>query len=61
METNMSKNKESKDNRSIMERLEAMGMKMTPKDHPIYTMNHASIRFISKRSISTKNGGDNEK
>ena len=57
----MSKNKESKDNRTIRERLEAMGMKMTPKDHPIYTMNHTSIRFVSKRPISTKKGGDNEK
>ena len=57
----MSKNKESKDNRTIRERLEAMGMKMTPKDHLIYTMNHTSIRFVSKRPISTKKGGDNEK
>ena len=52
----MSKNKEFKDNRTIRERLEAMGMKMTPKDHPIYKMNHASIRFISK----SKKGDDNE-
>ena len=29
-------------------------MKMTPKDHPIYKMNHTSIRFVSKRPISTK-------
>ena len=57
----MRKNKESKDNRTISERLEAMGMKMTPKDHPIYKMNHTSIRFVSKRPISTKKGWGNEK
>ena len=30
----MSKNKQSKDNRTIMERLEAMGLKFAPKDDP---------------------------
>ena len=51
----MSKNKQSEGNRTIRERLEAMGMKMTPKDHPIHKMNHASIRFISKSKKSDYN------
>ena len=52
----MSKNKESKGNSTIIQKLEEMGMKMTPDDHPIYTMNHTSIRFISK----SKKGDYNE-
>ena len=57
----MSKNKQSKNNKTIKGRLEAMGMRVTPKDHPIYTMKHASIRFVSKNKWVQKRERDNEK
>ena len=44
----MSKNKQSKDNRTIMERLEAMGLKFASKDYPMYKLG-PSIRFISRK------------
>ena len=44
----MSKNKQSKDNRTIMERLEAMGLKFASKDDPMYKLG-PSIRFISRK------------
>jgi len=56
----MKNKKQSKSNRTMRERLEAMGMKMTPDDHPIYTTNTSSIRFVSKVSVSTNKEGDNE-
>ena len=45
----MSKNKQPKDNRTIMERLEAMGLKFASKDDPMYKL-EPSIRFISRKS-----------
>lgn len=56
----MKNKKQSRGNRTMREKLEAMGMKMTPDDHPIYTTNTSSIRFISKASVSTKKEEDNE-
>ena len=56
----MNKKNQSRGNRAMRERLEAMGMKMTPDDHPIYTTNTSSIRFVSKVSVSTKKEEDNE-
>ena len=56
----MKNEKQPKGNRTMRERLEAMGMKMTPDDHPIYTTNTSSIRFVSKVSVSTKKEEDNE-
>jgi len=56
----MKNEKQSKDNTTMREKLEAIGMKMTPDDHPIYTMNLSSIRFISKVSVSTKKEEGNE-
>tara|TARA_B110000238_G_C15956222_1_gene365391 strand:- start:164 stop:457 length:294 start_codon:yes stop_codon:yes gene_type:complete len=53
METNMSKNKQPKDNRTIMERLEAMGLKFAPKDDPMYKLG-PSIRFVSRKSRKIK-------
>ena len=49
----MSKNKQSKDNRTIMERLEAMGLKFAPKDDPMYKLG-PSIRFVSRKSRKIK-------
>ena len=54
----MNNKKQSKGNRTMRERLEAMGMKMTPKDHPIYKTG-ASIRFISMR-VFKKEGKNDE-
>ena len=56
----MKNKKQSRSNRTMREKLEALGMKMTPDDHPIYTMNLSSIRFVSKVSVSTKKEEDNE-
>ena len=56
----MKNKKQSRGNRTMREKLEAMGMKMTPDDHPIYTTNTSSIRFVSKASVSKKKEEDNE-
>ena len=56
----MKNKRQSKGNRTMREKLEALGMKMTPDDHPIYTMNLSSIHFVSKVSVSTKKEEDNE-
>ena len=54
----MNKN-ESKNKGAIMQRLEAMGFKTTPKDHPVYKLG-PSIRFVNKRPLNKKNGEGDE-
>ena len=49
----MSKNRQSKDNKTIMERLEAMGLKFASEDDPMYKLG-PSIRFISRKSKRIK-------
>jgi len=49
----MNKN-ESKNKGTIMERLEAMGLKFASKDDPMYKLG-PSIRFVSRRSKRKKN------
>ena len=55
----MSKNKESKGNSTIIQKLEEMGLKVAPDDDPMYKIG-PSIRFVSKRDFSKKKGGDDE-
>ena len=51
--------KQIKGNRTMRERLEAMGMKMTHDDHPIYKLG-PSIRFGNKKTLNKKNGEGDE-
>lgn len=50
----MSKNKESKGNSTIIQKLEEMGLKVAPDDDPMYKLG-PSIRFVSRRSKRKKN------
>ena len=53
----MKNKKQSRGNRTMREKLEAMGMKMTPDDHPIYTTNHLFYSLCFQSLCKYKKGG----
>ena len=55
----MSKNKESKGNSTIIQKLEEMGLKVAPDDDPMYKIG-PFIHFVSKRDFSKKGEEDDE-